>query len=91
MVARGRKPAGDRAMTPAERMRASRERRLYPTGYGADGYGGKQISLMLSGKAAMELSDLIIAYSDKSQKEIIELAITTLCQTLQHDVTLGQH
>ena len=81
----GRKASGERAMTAAERQRTRRERLMYPAeGYGAVGHSGKQLSVMLAGKAAMELSELVDAYSDLSQKEIIELAIATLYQTLPH-------
>jgi hypothetical protein len=71
---RGRKPKGDRPMTAAERAKASRFRRKYPM----TGYSGKPISVMLSGDAHMALNDLITTYGDKSQKEIIDLALIHL-------------
>ncbi len=71
---RGRKPKGDHPMTAAERAKASRDRRRFPM----EGYSGKPISVMLSGDAHMALNDLIALYSDKSQKEIIDLALIHL-------------
>lgn len=87
----GRKASGERAMTAAERQRASRERLMYPAeGYGAEGHSGKQLSVMLNGRASMQLSDLVDAYSDLSQKEIVELAIATLYQTMPHAEVLSE-
>ena len=68
---RGRKPKGERAMTPAERSKASRDRRRFPM----EGYSGKQVSVMLSGPAHSALDDLVEFFGGKSQKEIIEQAI----------------
>ncbi|MDD2751012.1 hypothetical protein [Acidithiobacillus sp.] len=48
-----------------------------------EGYSGKQISVMLSGDAHLALDELASAYSNKSQKEIIELALTHLLKTKQ--------
>ena len=67
----GRKPKGDRPMTSAERVAASRFRRRYPD----SGYSGKPVSVMLSGQAHMALDDLMEHFRDKSQKEIIEAAL----------------
>ena len=74
---RGRKPKGDRPMTAAERAKASRDNRRFPM----EGYSGKPISVMLSGDAHMALNDLITIYSDKSQKEIIDLALIHLLKS----------
>ena len=74
---RGRKPKGDRPMTAAERAKASRDRRRFPM----EGYSGKPISVMLSGDAHMALDELITTYSDKSQKEIIDLALIHLLKS----------
>ncbi|OCX74447.1 hypothetical protein A6M27_09825 [Acidithiobacillus thiooxidans] len=74
---RGRKPKGERPMTAAERAKASRDRRRFPM----EGYSGKPISVMLSGDAHMALNDLITIYSDKSQKEIIDLALIHLLKS----------
>ena len=74
---RGRKPKGDRPMTAAERAKASRDRRRFPQ----EGYSGKPISVMLSGEAHMALDNLIPIYSDKSQKEIIDLALIHLLKS----------
>ncbi|MBU2737522.1 hypothetical protein [Acidithiobacillus concretivorus] len=74
---RGRKPKGDRPMTAAERAKASRDRRRFPM----EGYSGKPISVMLSGEAHMALDELITTYSDKSQKEIIDLALIYLLKS----------
>jgi len=74
---RGRKPKGDRPMTAAERAKASRDRRRFPM----EGYSGKPISVMLSGEAHMALDELITIYSDKSQKEIIDLALIHLLKS----------
>ncbi len=68
---RGRKPQGERAMTPAERSKASRFNRTYTQ----EGYSGKQVNVMLSGPAHMALDDLVTFFGDKTQKEIIEQAI----------------
>ncbi len=68
---RGRKPKGERAMTPAERSKASRFNRTYTK----EGYSGKQVSVMLSGPAHSALDDLVEFFGGKSQKEIIEQAI----------------
>lgn len=76
---RGRKPKGDRPMTAAERVAASRFRRKYPIA----GYSGKQVSVMLSGDAHLALDELANAYSDKSQKEIIDLALIHLLKSRQ--------
>ena len=76
-VRKGRKPKGDRPMTSAERAKASRDRRRFPM----EGYSGKQVSVMLSGPAHSALDDLITAYGDKSQKEIIDMAIIALLKT----------
>ncbi len=78
-VRKGRKPKGDRTMTPAERAKASRDRRRFPM----EGYSGKQVSVMLSGPAHSALDDLITAYSDKSQKEIIDMALVGLLKSQQ--------
>jgi hypothetical protein len=43
-----------------------------------EGYSGKPISVMLSGDAHMALDELITLYRDKSQKEIIDLALIHL-------------
>lgn len=74
MTTRGRKPLGTTAMTAAERAAKSRYNRTFT----AEGYSGKQISVMLSGEAHQALDDLLDMYSDKSQKEIIELALLKL-------------
>ncbi|MDR7926540.1 hypothetical protein RIE95_05975 [Acidithiobacillus thiooxidans] len=74
---RGRKPKGDRPMTAAERAKASRDRRRFPM----EGYSGKPISVMLSGDAHMALDELITTYSDKSQKEIVDLALIHLLKS----------
>ena len=74
---RGRKPKGDRPMTAAERAKASRDHRRFPQ----EGYSGKPISVMLSGDAHMALNDLITIYGDKSQKEIIDLALIHLLKS----------
>ena len=76
---RGRKPKGDRPMTAAERAKASRDSRRFPQ----EGYSGKPISVMLSGEAHMALDELITTYSDKSQKEIIDLALIHLLKSKQ--------
>jgi hypothetical protein len=76
---RGRKPKGDRPMTSAERAKASRFRRTYTK----EDYSGKQVSVMLSGPAHRALDELVSAYSDKSQKEIIDLAIINLYKSQQ--------
>jgi len=68
---RGRKPKGDRPMTSAERVAASRFRRRYTD----SGYSGKQVNVMLSGPAHMALDDLAEHFRDKTQKEIIEAAL----------------
>ena len=67
----GRKPKGDRPMTSAERVAASRFRRRYTNG----GTSGKQVSVMLSGPAHMALDDLAEHFRDRTQKEIIEAAL----------------
>ena len=46
-----------------------------------EGYSGKPVSVMLSGEAHMALNDLITTYSDKSQKEIIDLALIHLLKS----------
>jgi len=76
---RGRKPMGDRPMTAAERAAASRFMRTYTT----EGYSGKQVSVMLSGDAHLALDELASVYSDKSQKEIIDLALVHLLKSQQ--------
>ncbi|PKY09468.1 hypothetical protein B1757_14740 [Acidithiobacillus marinus] len=76
---RGRKPKGERPMTAAERAKASRDRRRFPM----EGYSGKPISVMLSGDAHMALDELVSAYGDKSQKEIIDLALIYLFKSRQ--------
>ena len=76
-VRKGRKPKGDRPMTSSERAQASRDRRRFPM----EGYSGKQVSVMLSGPAHSALDDLITAYGDKSQKEIIDMALVALLKT----------
>ena len=78
-VRKGRKPKGDRPMTSAERAKASRDRRCFPM----EGYSGKQVSVMLSGPAHSALDDLIVAYGDKSQKEIIDMALITFFKSQQ--------
>ena len=74
---RGRKPTGVRPMTAAERSRSSRFNRTYTK----EGYSGKQVSVMLSGPAHSALDDLLKFFGDKSQKEIIELAILTMLKS----------
>ena len=64
-------------MTAAERAKASRDRRRFPM----EGYSGKPISVMLSGEAHMALDNLIPLYGDKSQKEIIDLALIRLLKS----------
>jgi hypothetical protein len=76
---RGRKPKGDHPMTSAERAKASRDRRRFPM----EGYSGKPVSVMLSGPAHSALDDLIAMYGDKSQKEIIDLALIHLLKSQQ--------
>jgi hypothetical protein len=66
-------------MTSAERAKASRDRRRFPM----EGYSGKQVSVMLSGHAHSALDDLITAYGDKSQKEIIDMALIALFKSKQ--------
>ena len=78
-VRKGRKPKGDRPMTSSERAKASRDRRRFPM----EGYSGKQVSVMLSGPAHSALDDLITTYGDKSQKEIIDMALVALLKTQQ--------
>ena len=69
---RGRKPKGDRPMTSAERVAASRARRLYPD----NGYSGKQLSVMLNGRAHMALDDLMAHYGEGTiQREAVEAAL----------------
>ncbi|MHB1320802.1 MAG: hypothetical protein ACYCY0_04470 [Acidithiobacillus ferrivorans] len=68
---RGRKPKGDRPMTSAERVAASRFRRQYPD----NGYSGKQVSVMLGGRAHMALDDLVKHFDNAVQKEVIEAAL----------------
>ncbi|MDA8119102.1 MAG: hypothetical protein M0Z85_03435 [Gammaproteobacteria bacterium] len=69
---RGRKPKGDRSMTNAERVAASRFRRRYPD----KGYSGKQLSVMLSGRAHMALNDLMAHYGEGTiQREVVEAAL----------------
>jgi hypothetical protein len=43
-----------------------------------EGYSGKPVSVMLSGPAHSALDELVSAYGDKSQKEIIDLALIHL-------------
>ena len=74
---RGRKPKGDRPMTSAERAAASRFRRRYPM----EGYSGKPVSVMLSGPAHSALDELVEHFGDKSQKEIIDLALIHLLKS----------
>ena len=70
---RGRKPKGDRAMTNAERVAASRFRRRYPD---KGGYSGKQLSVMLGGRAHMALDDLMAHYGEGTiQREVVEAAL----------------
>jgi hypothetical protein len=71
---RGRKPKGERAMTPAERSKASRFNRTYTQ----EGYSGKQVNVMLSGPAHMALDDLVVFFGDKTQKEVIEMGLFAL-------------
>lgn len=73
----GRKPKGDRPMTSAERVAASRFRRRYTD----SGYSGKQVSVMLSGPAHMVLDNLVEQFRDKSQKAIIEAALLAYATT----------
>ncbi len=69
---RGRKPKGDRPMTNAERVAASRFRRRYPD----KGYSGKQLSVMLSGRARMALDDLMEYHGEGTiQREVVEAAL----------------
>lgn len=68
---RGRKPKGDRPMTSAERVAASRFRRRYTD----NGYSGKQVSVMLGGRAHMALDDLVEHFDSAMQKEVIEAAL----------------
>jgi hypothetical protein len=62
-----------KALTPAERMKRSRDRKRFPE----DGtqHSGKMVSIMLSGEAHSALNDLLNRYRNKFQKEIIEQAI----------------
>jgi hypothetical protein len=62
-----------KALTPAERMKRSRDRKRFPE----DGtqHSGKMVSVMLSGEAHSALNDLLDRYRNKFQKEIIEQAI----------------
>ncbi len=55
---RGRKPKGERAMTPAERSKASRFNRTYTQ----DGYSGKQVNVMFTGPAHTALDDLTVFF-----------------------------
>jgi hypothetical protein len=71
---RGRKPKGERAMTPTERSKASRLNRTYTQ----DGYSGNQVNVMLSGPAHMALDDLMIVFGNKTQKEVVEQAIIAM-------------
>ncbi|MDX5936835.1 hypothetical protein [Acidithiobacillus thiooxidans] len=66
-------------MTAAERAAVSRFRRRYPM----EGYSGKPVSVMLSGDAHLALDALVSVYSDKSQKEIIDLALVHLLKSRQ--------
>ncbi len=69
---RGRKPKGDRPMTSAERVAASRFRRRHPD----KGYSGKQLSVMLGGRAHMALNDLMAHHGEGTiQREVIEVAL----------------
>lgn len=79
---RGRRPLGDRPMTAAERQRRSRERRRFPS----DGYSGKQLEVMLGGDAHRALDDLRMLFRDKSQKEIVELALLQLARTYKAEI-----
>lgn len=79
---RGRRPLGDRPMTAAERQRRSRDRRRFP----AQGYSGKQIEVMLSGDAHRALDDLRKLFRDKSQKEIVEVALLQLARTYKAEI-----
>ena len=78
---RGRPSLGAKAMTNAERVRLSRERRKYPD----QGYSGKMITTMISGEAHSALDDLLNKYCDLTQKEIIELAIIKLNNKKEND------
>lgn len=80
---RGRRPLGDRPMTAAERQRRSRDRLRFP----AQGYSGKQIEVMLSGDEHRALDDLRMLFRDKSQKEIVELALLQLAQAYKAQIT----
>ena len=77
---RGRKPLGDRAMTPAERAAASRFKRRYEQPSGV--FSGKQISMMLSGDAHVALLDLKERFSDKSLKQIIDEALVHYAESV---------
>ena len=69
---RGRKPKGERPMTNAERVAASRLRRRCPD----KGYSGKQISVMLGGRAHMALDDLMAHHGEGTiQREVVEAAL----------------
>ena len=68
---RGRPPKGERPLTPAERMRASRARKTVH----AEGLSGKGIGVTLNGQAAWALADLQKIFRNKLQKEIIEDAL----------------
>ncbi|TQN49232.1 hypothetical protein [Acidithiobacillus thiooxidans] len=48
-----------------------------------EGYSGKPVSVMLSGDAHLALDALVSVYSDKSQKEIIDLALVHLLKSRQ--------
>ena len=69
----GRPQLGARPMTPAERMKLSRDRKRFPAD--STQHSGKMISVMLSGEAHSALNDLLDKYGNLLQKEIIENAI----------------
>ena len=74
---RGRKLKGDRPMTSAERVAASRFRRRFTD----SGYSGKQVSVMLGGRAHMALDDLVKHFDNAMQKEVIEAALICYANT----------
>jgi hypothetical protein len=48
-----------------------------------EGYSGKPVSVMLSGDGHSALDDLVEHFGDKSQKEIIDLALIHLLKSRQ--------
>ncbi|MHB8543310.1 MAG: hypothetical protein ACYC9S_04830 [Leptospirales bacterium] len=68
---RGRPPKGERPLTPAERMKASRARKTVHS----KGLSAKGIGVTLTGQAAWALDDLQKVFRNKLQKEIIEDAL----------------